>query len=348
MQQSLHHTLKRYQTKLTHKIKVLPIAILMPHSACNCRCVMCDIWKGNKNAKQLSEEDVKGVLKSLKELDTKRVLMSGGEALLNKNFFLFCELMVKQGIKVSLLSTGLTIERHAQKIIDWVDEVIISLDGDESKHDEIRNINGAYNSLKNGIIALKSINPTFRISGRCVIHQLNYSQWDKIIRAAKELQLDRISFLPADVTSEAFNREQPWEKEKQDSVLIKKEELALLQKMIDNLKIEFKAEFENRFISESPEKIQKIHQYYQAHYGLNQFPYKTCNAPWVSAVIEADGTVRPCFFHDAIGSIKENELTTLLNSKSSVSYRKSLDVQKNSTCEKCVCFLNLNPRNNMY
>ncbi|MEO5998836.1 MAG: SPASM domain-containing protein [Chitinophagaceae bacterium] len=33
---------------------------------------------------------------------------------------------------------------------------------------------------------------------------------------------------------------------------------------------------------------------------LDPFPFKKCNAPWVSTVIEADGTVTPCFFHEAI------------------------------------------------
>src|SRR5688572_13159112 len=107
--QSLGYTLKRYSSLCTHKISALPIAILMPHSACNCRCVMCDIWKGNKNSKQLSAEDISSLLRSFKTLGTKRVVMSGGEALLNRNFFSFCEIIRKEGIKITLLSTGLTI-----------------------------------------------------------------------------------------------------------------------------------------------------------------------------------------------------------------------------------------------
>lgn len=118
--------------------------------------------------------------------------------------------------------------------------------------------------------------------------------------------------------------------------------------MIDRLKNEFKTEFESRFISESPEKIQKIHQYYLAHYGLAEFPLKKCNAPWVSAVIEADGNVRPCFFHDTMGSIHQNSLQTILNSEKSIHYRKTLDVSKNTTCVKCVCYLNLGPRNSYF
>src|SRR6478672_1100678 len=95
------HTIKRYATLYTHSIKVLPIAILMPHSGCNCRCLMCDIWKGNKNSKQLTEADIKQILQSLKKLETKRVVMSGGEALLNRNFFRFCEIINQQKIKIT-------------------------------------------------------------------------------------------------------------------------------------------------------------------------------------------------------------------------------------------------------
>ncbi len=141
--QSLYHTYKRYRTLHTHKISALPIVILMPHSACNCRCVMCDIWKGNKNLKQLTEEDIIGLLSSLKNLGTKQIVMSGGEALLNPDFFSLCRLLKKQNLSITLLSTGLTVRKNAENILKWTDELIVSLDGDEQTHDAIRNINGA-------------------------------------------------------------------------------------------------------------------------------------------------------------------------------------------------------------
>jgi MoaA/NifB/PqqE/SkfB family radical SAM enzyme len=81
------HTYRRYRTLQTHRITALPIAILMPHSACNCRCVMCDIWKGNHRLRQLTEKDVEGLMDSLRALGTRQVLLSGGDALLNPNIF---------------------------------------------------------------------------------------------------------------------------------------------------------------------------------------------------------------------------------------------------------------------
>ena len=103
-------------------------------------------------------------------------------------------------------------------------------------------------------------------------------------------------------------------------------------------------QFKSGFIAESSAKLAKIGEYYSAQYGLNPFPYKKCNAPWVSAVVEPDGTVRPCFFHPPLGNIHEGELTDILNSEKAVHFRKSLDMDTNPTCVKCVCYLNLSPR----
>src|SRR5271155_1485694 len=97
--QTLYHNYQRYRTLQTHTISALPVVILMPHSACNCKCVMCDIWKDNRNLKQLTEKDISGLLASLKKFNVQVAVMSGGEALLNQNFFRLCEILQKEKIK---------------------------------------------------------------------------------------------------------------------------------------------------------------------------------------------------------------------------------------------------------
>jgi Fe-coproporphyrin III synthase len=304
---------------------------------------MCDIWKGNQNLKQLDESDIRGLLNTFKKYQTQQVVMSGGEALLNPNFFRFCEILKGQKIKISLLSTGLTIKKNAELLAEWVDDIIVSLDGDEALHDAIRNIPGAFKKLKEGIESLRAINPYIKISGRCVIQRLNFRHWPGIIRAAKEIGLDSISFLPADVSSTAFNRELVWAEDRQQEILLRESELEELRMILGEILDNFTNEFKNRFIAETPQKLQKIFYYYAAYYGLNEFPFKKCNAPWVSTVIEADGTIRPCFFHKAYGNIKMGSLDSIINSESAIEFRKNLDMDKNETCLKCVCYLNLKP-----
>ena len=346
IQQSFIHTIHRYKTLYSNRITALPIVILMPHSACNCRCIMCDIWKDNKNLKQLTRNDILSLLTSLKKLGTKKVLMSGGEAMLNPNFFEFCSILKEEGIFISIHSTGISFANKAPLIVEHVDEIIISLDGDEATHNTIRGIPDAYKKLKDGILAIKNLKQDMPISGRTVIHRLNYAIWPDIIETARDLTLDRVSFLPADVSSHAFNRETLWNEERSAEVMIPMEELSKLDSITNELIEKHKSDFETGFIAESPIKIRNIYNYYAALHGLTSFPFKKCNAPWVSAVVEADGSVRPCFFHEAKGNIRKQSLDSILNSEENINFRKSLLKEKNSICEKCVCSLYLPPTTN--
>ena len=302
---------------------------------------MCDIWKNNKNLKQLNEQDVQDLIISFKQLGTKQVVMSGGEAILHPNFFQFCEILQKENITISLLTSGLTLEKNAEKLAKFVNNIIVSIDGDENLHDTIRNIPGAFQKIKKAVDRIRSIKPKFKITGRTVIHKLNYKSWPAIIESAKKLGLNQISFLPADVSSHAFNREVLWNSAKQNEILLEKDDLPELRKTAENIIANYKIEIQDQFIAESEDKLRQICEYYEAFYDKNSFPNKKCNAPWVSTVIAADGAVSPCFFHDSIGNIHENILTDILNSQKAINFRKMLDVNGNSTCEKCVCHLSL-------
>lgn len=335
--------LKRYMTLKTHKIHALPVAILMPHSGCNCQCVMCDIWKGNGSTQQLTEADIQGLLTSLKQLNTQWVVMSGGEALMNPNLFRLCDLLRAEGMKTTILSTGLLLKRYAEQVVNHTDEVIVSLDGSEAVHNAIRRIPNAYQKLADGVRAVKALKPDFPISARCVIQRLNFADWPNIIDAAHDIGLDQISFLPADVSTEAFNRPELWGEERTEEVKPEQPQLPQLKAVIEALLSDYAADFSSRYIAESPDKIRRVYDYYAAFYGLADFPPVRCNAPWVSTVVEADGTVRSCFFHHALGNIRETPLPDLLNSPAAIAFRQNLDMDTDSVCRKCVCSLNLRP-----
>lgn len=336
-------TLKRFASIKSHKIYSLPIVILMPHSRCNCRCVMCDIWKGNNNVKQLEEIDIQKMLDSFRDLNTREIVMSGGEALMHPDFFGLCEIIKTQKIKVTLLSTGLLLKKYASEILAKTDEVIVSLDGSKDVHDKIRNIPNAFDKLKEGVQELKKLNPDFRVTARCVIQKDNFEDFPNIVDSAHEIGLDQISFLTADVTTDAFNRPELWDEQRTNEVKLSREELPRFKQVIDSLIQTHSNDFKSKFIAESPERIKRFYHYYAAYYNHSKFPEVRCNAPWVSAVVEADGSIRPCFFHQVMGNIRDGNLTEVINSEKTISFRKSLDVATNPICQKCVCSLNLSP-----
>src|SRR5579859_5664142 len=337
-------TVRRQATRTTHRIHSLPMLVLMPHSRCNCRCVMCDIWQANANKQELSREDIERQLPSLRSLHVQRVVLSGGEALMHQNLWTLCELLRQMSIQITLLSTGLLLKKFAADVVKWCDEVIVSIDGSCDVHNEIRRVPRAFERMAEGIAALRDARPGYPVSARCVLQRTNFRDLANIIAAAHEIGLNRISFMSADVSSTAFNRPEPWQEPRVSEVALNQVETAEFAALVEDTIDRFAADFESRFISESPDKLRRLPRYYAALNGLGELPETICNAPWVSSVVEADGTVRPCFFHAPFGNIRENTLEEILNAPSAVEFRRTLDVKTNPICKTCVCTLSMGRR----
>jgi len=335
--------LQRIASWLTHRIYEMPVLVLMPHSRCNCRCVMCDIWKANAEKKEISTESLALHMQAFKKLGVKRVALSGGEALMHSNLWKLCGELNSIGAKISLLSTGLTLNVNAANIVHHCNEVIVSLDGSKEVHNRIRSIPTAYEKLAEGILAIKRINPTFRVIGRCVIQKANFRDFQNIVESSKLIGLDQISFLAADVSSIAFNRPQEWTGEKKESVALSLNETEEFEWILKKSFPLLKKEFENKFIAESPDKLFALVQHYRAFYGKEDFPQRNCNAPWVSAVIEPSGQVLPCFFHKSYGNIYDDSFENIINSSEAISFRKKLSIRTNLVCQRCVCALHISP-----
>ncbi|MGN6360200.1 MAG: SPASM domain-containing protein [Thermomicrobiales bacterium] len=335
---------RRTLTQLTHRLYSLPVVVLMPHSRCNCRCVMCDIWKANHNKRELSRDDLAAHLPAFHEWHVQHVVLSGGEALMHSNLWTLCALLKELPVTITLLSTGLLLERHAADVARWCDDVIVSLDGSRAVHDAIRNVPNAFDRLAAGVAALKAQNPAFRVTGRCVLQRRNFRDLPAIIAAAHTLSLDQISFLSADVSSEAFNRPAPWDGDRAADVALSRAETADFATLVEEVIASHATDFASGFIAETPDKLRRLPQYYAALHGVGDFPPTVCNAPWVSTVIEADGTVRPCFFHRPLGNLHQQPLADILNSPEAIAFRRNLDVTTDPICRKCVCTLHLGRR----
>jgi Fe-coproporphyrin III synthase len=334
---------KRQLTLSTHRIHTLPIVILMPHSRCNCRCVMCDIWRANKNGQEIAPELLAQHIDSFRKLGVEWVVMSGGEALMHSNLWALCEQVKAMPAKITLLSTGLLLKRNAENVVKWCDEVVVSLDGSGEVHNEIRRIPRAFDRLAEGVASLKSLDPEFRVTGRCVVQRRNFADLPNIIDTAHTIGLDQISFLAVDVSSSAFNRPQPWGDERVSDVALSPNEVRELDQIVEGVIVRRADDFASGFVAESPDKLRRIPRYFAALNGAGEFPTTVCNAPWVSAVIETDGAVRPCFFHESFGNVNELPLDEILNSTHARAFRAGLDVTQNEICRKCVCTLSLAP-----
>ena len=320
-------------------IHSMPVLILYPHRRCNCRCLMCDIWKDSKE-EEMSYSDLERHLDDIERLRVKWVVFSGGEPLMHSDLFRLCTLLRSQGIRVTILTTGLLLKRNSQFIAQSIDDVIVSLDGPEPIHDQIRRVPGAFRSLAEGVQSLHRLKPDLPISARFTVQRLNYKVLGETARIARQMGCRSISYLAVDLTSKAFNRSEEWVDSAQTPLALSELQIADLELATAELLAEWSA---SGFVAEDASKFARIVRHFRAHLGLAEPIAPKCNAPWVSAVIESDGRVRPCFFHNPIGTIGSNGLLDVLNNFEALSFRSNLNVAANPICKRCVCSLNWAP-----
>jgi Fe-coproporphyrin III synthase len=323
-----------------HRIKTMPVVVISPHNQCNCRCSMCDIWR-IQEPQQLTLADLEKQRDAFRDLGVRWVVFSGGEAQLNTQLFLLAQMLRGEGIRITLLTAGLLLEQEAESIARNIDDVIVSLDGPPELHNAIRRVRGAFEKLASGVAAIRRVRPDMGISARCTVQKANHQVLCETVRSAKKLGLNSISFLAADVTSDAFNRAAGWSPERQDRVALSPEEVEWLAAEVEQLINEQNAEESKGFVAESPLKLRRIVLHFRAHLGQAGHVAPRCNAPWVSAVVEASGDVRPCFFHPKLGNIHDRPLQEIVNGTEALQFRANLDVSTNPVCRRCVCSLHI-------
>ncbi len=331
---------RRATSRVSDRVQSLPILALSVHSACNCRCVMCDIWKANTEKREISVAVLERHLDAIQKLHVQRVMLTGGEPLLHSNLWAFCERLRRQGIRLTLVTTGLLIEPHAQRIAELVDDVVVSIDGPRETHDRIRRVRGGFDRLARGVAALRAQSSQPTIVARSVLQKSNCTVVDDTIRAVHTIGVDRLSFLGADVTSTAFNRAEPWPAARQQEIALTRDDLPLYAAAINRAGASCQAQIASGFLQDGIGGLWRIHQHYAAAVGMGEAPRVRCNAPWVSAVVEPNGTVRPCFFQPAYPS-SDGDLESIINSPEAIHFRRALNVRRDATCRQCVCTLSL-------
>jgi MoaA/NifB/PqqE/SkfB family radical SAM enzyme len=332
----------------TGRTHVLPMVLFAPTARCNSRCVSCDWWRAD-GAGDLTPEEIRQLAGELPRLGTRVVVFTGGEPLVRPDVMEVADLFRAQGLTLHLLTSGLALERHAAAVAARFQTVIVSLDGHTPElYRQIRGVDGLP-ALEAGVRRLRAIAPGIALRGRSTIHRLNFRFLPELAARAAELGLDQISFLAADVSSGAFNRSSLPLADGGSSrrLLLDRAETAEMEAVVARTVAEQAAALADGRVVPGAEGLRRLVQYYRAHLGLAPFPPVDCNAPWMSVLIEADGAVRPCFFHPPVGNVRQRPLGALLSAEMPA-FRRTLRVASDPTCQRCVCTIRVGLRSKLW
>ncbi len=134
------------------------VNIIITHK-CNLMCKHCYMNAGNKDF-----EDEKEIFKRFKEvinkLNVKQIMLTGGECTISPIFYKILDYCKDNNIEVTLFTNGLIFNR---KILEYVDNYSLSIDGLKTYHNNLRGSDKAYDNTINTIKLLKENNKNITV-----------------------------------------------------------------------------------------------------------------------------------------------------------------------------------------
>jgi Fe-coproporphyrin III synthase len=332
---------------LKSRLQRLSLVTLYLTERCNSRCVTCDYWRHGRADMNLAA--VQRLLPSLEALRTQVVLLSGGEPLLNPEWRAIAELLRERGMNVWLLTSGLSLAKHARRAAELFQAITVSLDGtDRQTYQAIRGLD-ALDNVCDGIraAAAHGVAPSIRVT----VQRANFRQLPGFVVMAKQLGARQVSFLAVDVANpHAFGRTDDFS----GDLALSPEDLPVFDEVLRTMEREHAEDFRSQFIAENPQKLRRLFQYFTAIHRLGAYPPVRCNAPEFSAVIGATGRVQPCFFISGPpdGRISETgtldaDLGSVLNGSAMSALRTAIRDGQRAECKTCVCSMWRDPTTNL-
>lgn len=327
---------------LSTRARSVPIVILYVTAGCNLRCITCSYRDPLPN--ELTLKEYRDLAHELRNLGLRHVVYSGGEPLVRGDFPEICAIFQRIGVRQSMLTNGLLLEKRLDEILRFFEEIIVSIDGpDRLVHNAIRGLD-SFDQIVKGMKKLLHHRTRPKLSVRMVIQRRNFRSVEQMINFGKDIGIDRISFLTADVLSQAFHRNHKGPMAGNNEILLTIEEAKEFRSIVRRLITEHVSDFQRGYISETPSKMMHLVKYFEAFHGLSPFPRNFCNAPMTSTVITSTGELLPCYFLPAYGDLRSAGIKDQLNSEQIRFTRKQVRSYTLEQCQRCVCTLKISPK----
>lgn len=326
---------------------------------CNLRCKMCGQWGDAGSNKDFNPEkvnaaiDIDSYIRILEEFKREKphITLFGGEPLLYKDIERLIVAIKSRGFHLGIITNGTLLKNHARTIVEQgVDVVSLSVDGPGELHDTIRNLEGAFNRIKEGSAAVKALKKELKaekpvINIVCTISDLNYRTLNKLPEVAVELNADTLNlhhliFAEDDVLAEhnKFFLDTFGAESKDWAGFVRPAVKSIdTEKLADDLG-NIKAKKQPFLLTVYPDFSRKeLTRYYtEKDFVSEEYP-RRCISPWVVAYIYPNGDVLPCHSLGLVaGNIHQEPFLAAWNGGRMRDFRRKLKAAKHfKVCPKC-------------
>ncbi|MFA5275761.1 MAG: radical SAM protein, partial [Candidatus Omnitrophota bacterium] len=132
---------------------LIPVRMtLMVTRLCNMRCKFCDIPDTCSPKQSMTKGEAQKAIAAAAELGIREVIFTGGEPLLHPDLFEIIKYAHLRRLKTAITTNGILLEERMETIAACPPHFMcVSIDGTKQIHDDLRNLQGAYDKIMRGI-----------------------------------------------------------------------------------------------------------------------------------------------------------------------------------------------------
>jgi radical SAM protein with 4Fe4S-binding SPASM domain len=148
---------------------------------CNLRCRHCYIGAGASS--ELSVDQISNILREFESMQGLRVLITGGEPLVHKQFQDINTILPAFPLRKVLFTNGLLLDKKSLKALH-IDEFQVSIDGLEKAHDSLR----GKGTFRRAFRAIKlALDSGFDVSVATMVHAKNLKDFDTMEKLFRDM-----------------------------------------------------------------------------------------------------------------------------------------------------------------
>lgn len=161
---------------------------------CNLKCKHCVYTSGEWEMPDMTLDTVKNLIPSFKKLGVKEVHITGGEPLVNREFFDIAKCLHENGFGTRVQTNGILITPEIAKKLkeSGIEYVLISIDGLEKAHNSFRNNDKSFAYAVNAVKICLEAGLYTRVN--TVINRSNVQDLPELIKFINTLKPDQHSF----------------------------------------------------------------------------------------------------------------------------------------------------------
>jgi len=302
---------------------------------CNLRCKMCEVARNPSSEEdELSTEEIKDLIKQIKNIGVKHFILSGGEPFLRKDILDIVKYAVESNIEmVDIISNGTLLDEVTIKKLIKINlnHITFSLDGTKEINDDIRG-KGVFDKVSENIDLLNFykhkygvIKPTVGIN--FTVMNNNIDSMLPLVEYAEAKHCNIILFQPL-----LFSNVDMYEK-RHNELWPSQRNIKRLRKTIENL-LDIQSRRNHRvYIATDSAILNAMPDYFGGRKFGRRFK---CYEAIKRIVITSEGKVWSC--QGIYGDLREDELRNIWFSKAALEVRKRVAKCRSHCLQDCVYF----------